>query len=219
MIRSDNKQRGWVDGWMIGTFGFLALFLIVGGLAIWMTVSYFQAKDNVDNKVALAEAKARSEQAETDQEKYDKEAKNPRVEFVGPSEYGRVSFMYPKTWSAYVDKDGTDRRSFKAYFHPETVPPVGSKDSRFALRLEIMNQDFDKVLSKYSNKLKKGELKSSSVEYNGLSATRLDGAFSKELRGSAVFMKVRDKTIQFSTDAKTFNPDFKEILDTVKFVE
>ena len=60
---------------------------------------------------------------------------------------------------------------------------------------------------------------SSSVEYNGNSATRLDGAFSKELRGSVVLMKVRDKTIRFSTDADTLKPDFQAVLETVKYVE
>ena len=67
--------------------------------------------------------------------------------------------------------------------------------------------------------LKKGDLTSSSVEYNGNTATRIDGAFSKDLRGSVVLMKVRDKTLRFSTDADTFKPDFEAILKTVKFVQ
>ena len=32
-------------------------------------------------------------------------------------------------------------------------------------------------------------------------------------------MKVRDKTLRFSTDADTFKPDFEAILKTVKFVQ
>ena len=87
------------------------------------------------------------------------------------------------------------------------------------MNLVELNSDFDKVLSQYANQLKKGELTSSSVEFNGNAATRLDGAFSKELRGSVVLMRVRDKTIRFSTDADVFKPDFQAILDTVKFVQ
>lgn len=45
------------------------------------------------------------------------------------------------------------------------------------------------------------------------------GTFEKELRGSVVLMKVRDKTIRFSTDADTFKPDFQTILGTVKISE
>ena len=85
------------------------------------------------------------------------------------------------------------------------------KNSRFALRLEIINKNMDTVLNDYQSRLKKGELTSSSTEFNGISATRIDGTFEKELRGSVVLMKVRDKTIRFSTDADTFKPDFQTI--------
>lgn len=212
-------ERGSVDGWMIGAVGAAVLFVIAAALAVWMYMSFSEAKANVDTKVQLAKAEAKREQAEADQKEFDERYKNPRIEFVGPSEYGRVSFMHPKTWSVYVDKDGSDRGDYKAYLHPKTVPPVNSKTSRFALRLEILNKDFDKVLKEYESLLKKGDLTSSSVEFNGNASTRLDGAFSKELRGSVVLMKVRDKTIRFSTDADTFKPDFKMVLDTVKFVQ
>ena len=77
----------------------------------------------------------------------------------------------------------------------------------------------DTVLNDYQSRLKKGELTSSSTEFNGISATRIDGTFEKELRGSVVLMKVRDKTIRFSTDADTFKPDFQAILSTVKISE
>ena len=148
-----------------------------------------------------------------------KKQKNPRIEFVGPAEYGRVSFMYPKTWSVYIANDGSDRGDYKAYLHPVSVPSTTNKNSRFALRLEIINKNMDTVLNDYQSRLKKGELTSSSTEFNGISATRIDGTFEKELRGSVVLMKVRDKTIRFSTDADTFKPDFQTILSTVKISE
>lgn len=182
-------------------------------------MAYTQEKNNVDSKVDIAVAKGRSEQAEADQKKFSEEAKNPRIEFVGPNEYGRVSFMYPKTWSAFVEKDGSDRGDYKAYFHPVQVPSIANAASRFAFRLEVINKNFDDVLKVYESKLKKGELTSSSVQFNGLSATRIDGTFSKDLRGSAVLMKVRDKTIRFSTDADTFKPDFAAILGTLKIAD
>jgi len=219
MDRRKNFEQGSVDGWMIGTIGCLVLFLIAGALAIWAFMAYTQEKSDVSGKIQLAETKARSDQSEIERKKFAEEAKNPRIEFVGPSEYGRVSFMYPKTWSVYVEQDGSDRKDYKAYFHPEIVPSVSNKESRFALRIEVLNSDYDKVLGQYASLLKKGDLVSSSVEYNGNSATRLDGAFSKELRGSVVLMKVRDKTIRFSTDADTFKPDFQAVLETVKYVE
>ena len=219
MMKRDKKERGSVNGWMVGTIGCLILFLIAGSLAIWAYMQYSHEKNNVDSKVAIEVAKGKGEQAEIDQKKFSEEAKNPRIEFVGPSEYGRVSFMYPKTWSVYIENDGSNRGDYKAYLNPVAVPSASNKASRFALRLEIINKNLDTVLNDYQSRLKKGELTSSSTEFNGISATRIDGTFEKELRGSVVLMKVRDKTIRFSTDADTFKPDFQTILGTVKIAE
>jgi hypothetical protein cdiviTM7_01856 len=219
MMKRDKKERGSVNGWMVGTIGCLILFLIAGSLAIWAYMQYSHEKSNVDSKVAIEVAKGKSEQAESDQKKFSEEAKNPRIEFVGPSEYGRVSFMYPRTWSVYIENDGSNRGDYKAYLNPVAVPSASNKASRFALRLEIINKNLDTVLNDYQSRLKKGELTSSSTEFNGISATRIDGTFEKELRGSVVLMKVRDKTIRFSTDADTFKPDFQTILGTVKITE
>lgn len=219
MVMLKRFQRGYVNSWMIVAIAAIVMVLIAGSLAIWAYMAYSQEKNNTDSKVAVEVAKAKGVQAELDHKKFSEESKNPRIEFVGPVEYGRVSFMYPKTWSVYVDQDGSDRKDYKVYLHPSIVPAIKNKESRYAMRLEILNVDFDKVLEQYKNPLKKGELKSSSVEFNGNSSTRLDGAFSKTLRGTVVLMKVRDKTIRFSTDADTFKPDFETILSTVKFVQ
>lgn len=219
MMTRDKSERGSVNGWMVGTIGCLILFLIAGSLAIWAYMQYSREKSDVNSKVAIKVAEGKREQAESDWRKCSDDAKNLRVEFVGPTEYGRVSFMYTKTWSVYVANDGSDRGDYKAYFHPVSVPSITNKSSRFALRLEILNKNLNTVLNDYQSRLKKGELTSSSTEFNGISATRIDGTFEKDLRGSVVLMKVRDKTIRFSTDADTFKPDFQTILSTVKISE
>ena len=219
MITRNRSERGSVNGWMVGTIGCLILFLIAGSLAIWAYMQYSREKSSVDSKVASEVAEGRRKQAEYDQGQCLEQAKSQRIEFVGPTEYGRVSFLYPKIWSVYIANDGSDRGDYKAYLHPVSVPSTTNKSSRFALRLEIINKNMDTVLNDYQSRLKKGELTSSSTEFNGISATRIDGTFEKELRGSVVLMKVRDKTIRFSTDADTFKPDFQTILGTVKIAE
>ena len=102
-----DTEHGYVNGWMVGAIGALVLFVVTGGLAIWAYMAYSQEKTAVDSRISVAEAKAREEQAAADREKFNEEAKNPRIQFVGPNEYGRVSFLYPKTWSVYVDRDGS----------------------------------------------------------------------------------------------------------------
>ena len=213
------RQRGVANSWMIIAVAAITLFLVVAALSVWLFMQYNESRSDVDGKVAVAVAEAEKRQAAELEAKFQEQLKDPRLEFVGPSEYGRVSFMYPRTWSVYVDKDGSDRGDYVVYLHPVTVPPTSLTTSRCALRLEILNKDFDSVLKTYDAALKKGDLTSSTTEYNGIAATRLDGAFNKDLRGSAVLMRVRDKTIRFSTDADTFKPDFATILGTVKFVE
>lgn len=213
------RHKGLANSWMIIAVAAITLFLVVAALSVWLFMKYNESRNDVAGKTAVAVAEAEKRQAAELEAKFQEQLKDPRLEFVGPSEYGRVSFMYPRTWSVYVDKDGTDRGDYVVYLHPVTVPPVDRATSRYALRLEILNRDFDTVLKQYETALKKGDLTSSTTEYNGIASTRLDGAFSKELRGSVVLMRVRDKTIRFSTDADTFKPDFAAILSTVKFVE
>lgn len=216
---SKHFQKGSATGWMITAICGITLFLVASALGVWAYVSYIEQRSDVDGRVSLAVAEAVKKQSAEDEAKFQESYKNPKIEFVGPSEYGRVSFMYPKTWSVFVEKDGSDRGDYKAYLHPVSVPPIVNKDSRYALRLEIINRNFDDILKTYDPQLKKGELKSSTPEYNGNASTRLDGAFTPELRGAVVLMKVRDKTIRISTDADTFKPDFDSVLETIKFIE
>lgn len=219
MNRRQRYESGSVNGWAIGAIAGLSLFLIAGSLAIWAFMAYSNQKNTVDSQIGLAVAKAENELKKVEQKKYSEEAKNPRLEFVGPETYSRVSFMYPKTWSVYVAQDGGDRKDYKAYFHPVIVPAVASEGSRFVMRLEILNQDFDKILDQYASQVKKGELSSESVEVNGYSAIRLNGVIAKDLRGSVVLIGARDKTIRLSTDADAFRPDFDAVISTIKMTE
>lgn len=200
---------------MIAAIALLVLFLAAGATAIWAYVNYTDQKTNVDGKISLAEAAAKKVQAEEDEKKFAEREKNPRREFVGPTEYGRLSFDYPKTWSAYVSNDGTDRSRYEAYLNPISIPQLDRQDTRVALRIVILNEDYEEVVDQYADLVKDGALRSSNVDINGNSGVRLDGAFDKNIRGSMVILRVRDKTVTLRTDADTFRPDFDEVLKTV----
>jgi hypothetical protein len=60
-------------------------------------------------------------------------------------------------------------------------------------------------------------LKSSAVKADDQNGTRLDGSFSKDIRGSAVIFKIRDKTVTIRTDADTFRADFDALVATITF--
>ena len=57
-MRRRQFEQGSINGWMVGTIGFLVLTLIAGAVAAWMFVEYTREKTGVDAKVASAVAKA-----------------------------------------------------------------------------------------------------------------------------------------------------------------
>lgn len=201
--------------WIILTFVFVFTTLSVGGLSIWLYTQYRDYKDNSDSKVAIAVAAAVKDQADKDAADFLEKEKAPNRQFVGPDDYGRLSFDYPKTWSVYVAEDASDGGNYEAYFNPGTVPSTDSP--QFALRVIIEETSYDDVLSQYQSQVEVGELKSSSVQADEQNGTRLDGIFSEDVHGSAVIFKIRDKTVTIQTDAQTFIGDFNALIKTITF--
>lgn len=217
MIRFNSADdSGATDGWMITTIVSVVFLLTLIGLSIWLYISYSEQKTNVDTKIDAAVAVAKKDQADVDEIKFAQREKEPLRGFVGPDDYGRVTFDYPKTWSVYVNNDASKGGTYEAYLNPITVPPVSSTQ-QFALRVTIDEKDYDKIVALYDSLVKKGDLKSSSVAVDGVNGTRLDGNFTKDIRGSAVIFKIRDKTLTVRTDANTFAPDFNTLITTIKF--
>lgn len=194
------------------------IVLLVGTtiLSIWLFINYSDQKNNVDTKISAAVATAKNEQATNDEVKFAQREKEPLRQFVGPDDYGRVTFNYPKTWSTYISKDASSGGTYEAYLNPITVPPV-SETQQYSLRVTIQETDYDKVVATYDSLIKKGSLKLSSVSADGQNGTRFDGSFTKDIRGSAVVFKIRDKTLTIRTDAETFTPDFNNLIATIKF--
>jgi hypothetical protein len=216
MMKRHKNEQGGISGSMLAIIGLTVLVLAAGGLAIWAYVNYSEQKTDVDGKVKLAVAQGKKEQRDDDETKFAEREKEPNRTFVGPDDYGRLTFSYPKTWSAYVASDVARGGSYQAYLNPVVVPPV-SPTQQFSLRVTIEQKDYDQVVKTYESLVKKGDLRTSAVSANGNNGTRLDGNFTKDIRGSAVIYKIRDKTVTVQTDADTFKPDFENIIKTINF--
>lgn len=213
-----HKASGAINSQLVAIIGLLVLIVVLSGVSAWLYVQYDEQKTKVDNKIDLAVATAKKEQADKDAAEFEKREKEPNREFGGPDDYGHVTFKYPKTWSVYVDSDtSTGASKFEAYLHPIVVPPIDAQLTQFALRVTIESVAYDKALEKYKSLIKKGDLTSSPVTTNGHDGTRLDGNFTKNIRGSAVLFKIRDKTLTVRTDADTFKTDFENIVKTIDF--
>jgi hypothetical protein len=211
-----SRESGAVSGLLVAVIGLSVLVLGLGSFGIWAFVAYEGAQSNLDEKIQLAQAQAKGDQADADQAKYAEQVKTPYNTYTAPADYCSVSFQYPKTWSVYESEQVQNGGDFKTYFYPKVVPPVSS-DQQYALRLWIRQSNYDSVVSEYQGLVQKGSLKSSSTASEGQQGTRLDGDFNKNIRGSAVIYPCRDKTIMVFTDANTFGPDFETLIKTISY--
>lgn len=203
--------------WPIIAAVFIFTTILASGAAAWASVNYFEQKADVDAKVSSAVAVAVKESRDSDAALFEKKEKEPNRIFVGPEDYGRLSFDYPKTWGAYEAKSiSGSNGTYEVYFNPGVIP-TASSGQRYALRLMIEDKDYDKVVDSYSGLVKKGDLKSSSVSIGDQTGVRLEGNFTKDIRGSAVIIKIRDKTATLRTDADVFTDDFNKLIETITF--
>ena len=210
------KESGAANTWLILSIVFIVTTVGLGIAFAWALMNYFDQKDNVDTKVSAAVNTAVKTQADKDAAEFQAEEKKPNRLFAGPEDYGALSFSYPKTWSVFVEKEASAAGTFQAYLNPVSVPPI-SATQQFGLRVTIETKDYDTVLNAYQPQVKKGELKSSAVKANGQDGTRLEGAFTKDIRGTAIIFKIRDKTVTMRTDADTFKPDFEAMVQSIGF--
>lgn len=189
------------------------------GLFIWKQMEFATVQDDVEGQIEQAVQEAKMEQAEEDLAKYTEESKNPYTPFVGPADYGSLSFSYPKTWSVYIAKDAANGGDYEAYFNPSVVNTV-SQNTVNSLRVYIRDKSFEDVASEYQRYVEKkdSELSMSTVEVNGITMNRYAGKIpNTELNGVIVIFKIRDKTAILQTDAEQFVGDFDAVVNTVQF--
>ena len=203
--------------WMIITIVAALVAVTFIGLFIWMYTKWDSAQTDVDGQikaaVAVAEANAIAETERT----FEEREKYPYSLFAGPSDYGSLTFEYPKTWSLYEEKDARDNRSdYTAYLNPDKVPPLDSS-TPLALRVQILTQSFDSYINNYTSRVANGDLTLTVIAVGGSNANLYRGKFDNNFNGLAAVFKVRDKTVVLRTDAELFEADFMSVLSTVSY--
>lgn len=210
-------QSGEVSASLIVSI-FLGVFVVVlGGLSVFFYLQYSEQKTDVDGKINQAVTDAKKIQQDEYEKRLIQELEKPYATYSGPDELGSIQFNYPKTWSTYVEDEGEDGKTLEVYMSPGKVPPIGDKTSKYALRVNVIDDQYEEVIAGFSRDIQDGELKSSVVKANGQTGTLLEGKFSDELRGTAAYFKLREKTIELRTDATLFQKKFKEVIKTLKF--
>lgn len=210
-VPKENKTSG-VLGVVLSVV-FLLVAATFAGLFIWSRMEYSELETNVNLKVEAAVSEAKTEQALADAE----EAKKDTRTFTGPTDYGQLSFDYPKSWSVYVASDASKGGNFVSYFNPIEISPV-SDTTVYALRLTIEDRSFESVVQEYQRYLDRGEMSVETTTVGGATANRYTGKLlGTELNGVVVIFKIRDKTAILRTDSELLVKDFDTVLSTVKF--
>ncbi len=200
----------------------LVIVSIIAVVFVWLYVQKYIQWDtvskDVDGQINRAVAIAEAEKEEELEAIFAEREKSPYTEFTGPDDYGRLSFMYPKTWSVYIAKDAVKGGDFEAYLNPVAVQPV-SNTTINALRVRIRDTSFDTVARSYENSVKNGKLTMKTDTVGGVLANIYTGEITNSLRGAVMILKLRDKTVMLQTDAEQFMEEFYKILESVKLVE
>ena len=188
------------------------------GLFIWKYIEWDSVKTDVDGQIDAAVAMAVAENTTKLENEFTEREKYPYKSFMGPADYGSLSFEYPKTWNVYIAKDAANGGDFEAYFNPGEVQPIGN-DTINSLRVTIRDAAFDSVVKSYDSNLRNGKLSVVTRNVGSAVANVYTGEIRSNVRGIVAIFKLRDKTVLLQTDAELFSAEFYKILDTVTFVE
>lgn len=198
------------------------VLVVLVGIFLWILMDYTSVKTDVEGQIATAVAEAKDQQAKQLEKEHAEQEKNPYKIFVGPEDYGQLTFEYPRTWSVYVAAAATKGGDFNAYFNPIQVDAIG-KETINALRVTIQGKSFDDVAQEYQKVMdkKNSNLTMDAVmigKDRGITANFYTGTIpSTELSGYIVIFKIRGQTVTLQTDSVLFKEDFDRLLGTIEF--
>jgi hypothetical protein len=201
----------------------LVISLVFGGWA-FKNMQDYKNNSNKKTTTAVNSAVAAAKQAQKAQD--DQDNKSPNKVFQGSATYGSIRFDYPKTWSGYVDTTSSSE-PINAYFHPDVVPGIQSKTA-FALRVELLSTDYSQVVQQLSSQIQQGTVTAKAYlppKLNGVTNVQPGTLFSGQVnsqdntqRGTLLAIKVRDKTLEISTQSNDYLSDFNNtVLSSLSF--
>lgn len=215
-IHAKKDHRNLFETIILVTVSLIAVTFI--GLFIWKYLEWDSIKTDVEGQIDAAVAVAVSENTTKLENEFVEREKYPYKSFMGPTDYGSVTFEYPKTWNLYIAKDATNGGNYEAYLNPGEVLPV-SNTTINALRVTIQDKAFDSVARTYEGSVKNGRLSLVTRDVGGTLANVYTGDISNSIRGIVTIFKVRDKTVVIQTDSELFSDEYYKLLDTVSFIE
>ncbi|HEX9153719.1 MAG TPA: hypothetical protein VF809_02775 [Candidatus Saccharimonadales bacterium] len=206
-------QRGAINMLLIPLVMLLVFFFGALGFGLWAFSGRNHYKNESDQEVSAAVAKAVTETEAADAAKYAEDAKKPYDVYIGPAAYGNVAISYPKTWSAYVIENDTGGKPISGYFQPKVVPSVTDQDVTFALRVELVQTAYDTVLKQFEASVETGKVTVAPYtlpKVPSVVGSRIEGQITPLKQGTMIVLPLRNMTLKIWTESN----DFKSDLDT-----
>ena len=229
-----SKKRGF-------PFAVLATFLIIvslglAGVSIYLYIQKDGLKLVVDAKVNDAVSAAKVEQLAKDQKDFDDYVAQTTRTFVSSSDFGSVTFEYPKEWSVYndINGNGKDTTTYTAYFSPGMVAPVTEKSIFLhALELKIAKNTFDTIKNNYKNQISDGLVKIEDYKLTNdyIKVNNPDGILGQKVTGYILYKNevasgtmvqfvTRDKVLQLYLMQPEYTDVFNNlILKTIRWTK
>jgi len=208
-----NRQGGYINALLIPLI--IASVLLLGAVIFgaWAFSGRSDYKNHSDLKAAAAASVAVKQTQVADAKKYAEEAKNPLKKFVGPSQYGSVTAMYPKTWSGYVISNQSN--PLNAYFQPDVVPVISAQSNAYALRIQVVAQTYSNMLQSYQTLVSTKKVTVAPFSFAKVPSvvgSRIDGQISVDDQGTVIIVPLRNMSLVVSTESQTFEPDFNNLV-------
>lgn len=215
------KQGGYVSSTFVSLVIAVVFLLGAIGFGGWAFASRQDYKNNSDQKAAKAADASKAATEAAGAIKYAEEAKNPLKTHKGPDQFGGVTVQYPKTWSAYVIEDGRSATPVNDYFYPDVVPGVDTKGNAYSLRIQVVDQAYDRVIESYKNDVDTKKVTATPAtlpKVSNVVGTRFTGQIERDKQGSAIILPMRNMTLKIWTESADYLPDFNNsILPNLTF--
>jgi hypothetical protein len=204
-------ERGAMNVLLIPLILAVVAFFGAFGFGIWAYSEMMNYKNNTD-EIAKGRVETAIKETETKKDnQFLEDEKKPLREYKGPDTLGNIVFSYPKTWSGSEKESSTE---MQLLMYPAIVPE-DQKSTAYALRVEVVNDPYDKTVSSLETSVKSGKLTANPIrlkQMQNVLGMRFDGELKNSKQGSVVILPLRDKSIRITTESKDFVGDFNSII-------
>ena len=202
----------------IGEIILIVFIFIIAGAAVGGAIYCYTQYDELNREVladrSIKVDNAKAEQKTQDEQNYEIRSKKTMREFTGPSNFGALTFEYPKDWNVYIANDSSTEPSFTAYFGPDYVKPLNSDNQ--GLVFKINSSNYDSQIKQYENNL----ISSQAHSQNGLTGSIFTGKLDKKAdskTGKAVVLQINNYSATIMTpDYDTYGVQFDMIISTLR---